>query len=127
MSGSTVNAAHGNAPGIPGTTAKATVTAGATSAATQIRAAAPANTYLLPALVNVKALTTTAAGAASGNGYHVVFGDASVGAPTDADMPIQDIDGWVTLTIPASVTHYRIKSDNAAAGPVGSVFVNLCG
>jgi hypothetical protein len=127
MSGSTVNAIIGNAPGLPGTTAKATVAAGATSAATQIRAAPPSNQYNEPVLVVMTAATNNG-GAPTGTaqaGFHIVFGDANVGAPTDADMLLQEIDDWVVAKIPASATHYRIKSDGAT-GSAGSVYVYVC-
>ncbi|HKZ83790.1 MAG TPA: hypothetical protein VJ793_09050 [Anaerolineae bacterium] len=118
MAGSTVNAAHGKAPGIPGTTAKATVAAGGTSAAVQIRAAPPANQYNLPALICVSASES-----AAGPGIHIVFGDVSVGAPTAADHTVKQADGQNLWTIPPGVTHYRIFGEGTSAG---SVYIYVC-
>lgn len=119
MAGSNVNAVQGLAPGLPGTTAKATVAAAGTSAAVQIRPAAPANQNILPAVIVATAIET-----AAGPGLHIVFGDVNVGAPTAADYVLSAAEGTCTWAIPASVTHYRIFGEGTSAG---SVYVYVAG
>jgi hypothetical protein len=118
MAGSTVNATRGNAPGGPGTTSKATVAAGGTSAAVQIRAAPPAFQNNEPVLIDVSTVET-----AAGPGLHIVFGDVNVGAPTAADLPVKQADGQLVWRIPASVTHYKIFGEGTSAG---SVYIYVC-
>lgn len=124
MAQETSIAIQGIAPA-PGMSAKATVAAGGSSTAVQFRPAPAANANNVPVLITMTSVTTTAAGAGFANAYHVVFGDASVVAATATDMPIQDIDGWITLQVPASATHFRITSE--ATGAAGSVYVYIIG
>lgn len=108
------------APGLPGTSFGVSVATTATSAETQIRASAP-----VPIDIMLKA-SVSAAAAAQVDGFVIAFGAAGMGAPTDADMIIAPVDGWVKVTIPAGVTHYRIKSP-AAGGAAGGVRGYICG
>lgn len=107
------------APGVTGGTAKASVGAGAASAATLIRAVPAAQTQIFPIYITIKSITTTA-----GPGFHLTFGNATLADPTLADMPIQDVDGWIRLVIPPTCTHFKILSEGTT---VGSVYVYLSG
>jgi hypothetical protein len=106
------------------------VAAGVASAAVQIRAPlADAIGYVIgqfPVYVTLCAATTISGAPTAGaaDAYHVVFGPANVGAPTDADFTVKPVDGLVRVLIPANATHYRVKSDGAT-GPAGSVYAYL--
>lgn len=108
------------APGLTGTGFSATVATTAASAETLIRTAAP-----VPIDIMLKAVISTAA-AAQISGFAVAFGAAGMNAPVDTDMVIDPTDGWVKVTIPAGVTHYRIKSP-ASGGAAGGVRGYICG
>ena len=109
------------APGGPGSTVEALAPAGAAGAAVAFRT--PGNDSagrplgMFPAYVTLKAQITTA-----GSGIHIVFGTATVPAPTDADMLIQDADNWIRVLVPANVTHIRAFGEGTT---VGSVFAYL--
>ena len=107
------------APGGPGSALKYAYTASA-SIALQIRAALSAGAFAIQQAPLYISMRVTGGALA-----HVVFGDANVGAPTDADWPISSSDGWQHIIIPANVTHFRIK--DTAAGSGGDVYVWLSG
>jgi hypothetical protein len=44
---------------------------------------------------------------------HVCFGDANVGAPTNADTLFEPSDSWQDMILPASATSFRVKGDSA--------------
>lgn len=96
--------------GVPG---KATCTAGAASAVTRFRPDPAAGTAGTGCYV-----VFTASSTAAGPGFHIAFGDAGLGAPSAADMPINDVDGWIRLWVPVGVTHFRIFGEGASAGSV---------
>lgn len=110
------------APGAAGTSFGVSVATTAASAETEIRTAANA---AAPCEVTLKAAISTAA-AAQISGFTLAFGVAGMAPPTDADMLLDPVDGWVQFTIPAGVTHIRIKSP-AAGGAAGRVVGYLSG
>lgn len=114
MTATLVISGSGLAPGVPTNAAKATVAAGATSAAVAILGRSlAAGIENLVGLVNVVAMET-----ATGPGLHIVFGDVNVAAPTAADAPVKNADGVLTFTIGPKVTHYRIFGEGTSAGSV---------
>jgi hypothetical protein len=107
------------APTGPGSAVEATVAAGATSAEVAFRTntndSAGRPLGMFPAYVTFKATST-----AAGPGYHIVIGPPGVGAPTDADIPINDTDGWVRVLVRNTDTVFRIKSEASSAGSVAA-------
>lgn len=104
------------APGVPTNAVKATATAGAAGAAVAFRTQGSSGGFLIgnfPAYVTIKAQTTTA-----GPGFHIAFGDSTVGAPTIADMLITDADEWQRVLVPANATHIRAFGEGTTVGIV---------
>jgi hypothetical protein len=103
------------APGGPGSATKFSYT-GSASTAQVLRPALTAGGFVIQQPPQYISFCVRGADLITGAQAHLVFGDASVGVPTDNDYPITNSDGWQSLIIPASCTHFRIKGHAATTG-----------